>query len=55
MLQPQAMLLAHYWKAETEQRRERLTRSYGRPGPRRGRKLPRLRRKRRDPRFVLAA
>ncbi|HEU5045406.1 MAG TPA: hypothetical protein VFT75_14865 [Nocardioidaceae bacterium] len=56
MLQPGAVLLAHYWKAENELRRERLANSYGRPGPRRGvRVLSRLRRKRRDPRYVLAA
>ena len=56
MLQPQAILLAHYWKAESELRRQRLAGSYGRPGPRRrARMLPRLRRRRRDRRYALAA
>jgi len=56
MLQPQAILLAHYWKAENEQRRQRLAGSYGPPRPRRRtRLLPRLRLGRRHRRFVLAA
>jgi len=56
MLQPGAVLLAHYWKAETQAHRERLAGSYGRPGPRRRvRVLSRLRRKRRDRRYALAA